>query len=236
VSALLDADDIPELGAFFLSGDEGTYKGGPIDSIAPVYEELLEEDEASEEAFFAQIAARDERRARYQKQVARFVGVLGLAVVVALMVRLTTRSDPGDALAAIDVAPAQAATNVVPPSPAPVAPAAVNAEAPVVAESAHTEALAPEAPPAATVPDAPAAVEPAPVELPDMQLVAETPKAPVAATKVQPMKAAPAVTPPSTKARPKPKTVRAPAAAPARSLGLGSLQVVHAPPTAIFPN
>lgn len=138
------AEDEVHLEAFFRSGDEGTYAGGPS-SLPPVYSEL--EDRDTEPALEAAIAQRLERRARYQQLVTRLMSVLGVAALLAVTVRAAALRG-GDGAAPAARPAAERLALAAPPEPAPLAPVAA-----IAPETPPPEALV-EAPPAPVPPRA----------------------------------------------------------------------------------
>lgn len=119
-----DTED--ELEAFFRSGDDGTYVGGPA-SVAPVSAEL--EEHADEPLAEEAIRQRLERRAKYQQLVSRLMTVLGVAALLTVTVRAASSTGKGRASvvvaapvsktapARVSGVPTTAAPPVEPPAP-----------------------------------------------------------------------------------------------------------------------
>jgi hypothetical protein len=240
LSEELSEDDV-EFGSFFRAGEEGTYKEGPSESLAPVYADV-DFDEPDED-FYARHDAQLERRDRYRRYVARGVGSLGAGLLLALAVRAVSPHG------APEVAAARAA--VIPaPEPVAVSPAVAEPALAPAVESPAVEtfeevvvtadsAAAPEpAPPKAAVQPAPpkAASEPAPPKAaPEPVPPKAAPEPPLPKTTLEP--SSPKAVAPSVerlKARPaQPKAVPSAAPPPKKSL-LTGLQVGGAPESPIF--
>lgn len=137
MASLNDAD----ADAFFQQGDNGTYSGGPGDSIPAGVVNLF--DDLEQDALPRLTSEQIERRDRYKRWVTGLVGALGMSAVLAVAIRASGVSveDAPTASAAVAVPIHAAPEPLAAPAP-PVEPAPVEA---VLAESA------PPAPPPAVV-------------------------------------------------------------------------------------
>jgi hypothetical protein len=213
VAKLNDAD----ADAFFRQGDEGTYAGGPGDSIPTGVVNVF--DDLDEDVLPRPTREQIERRDRYKRWVTGLVSALGVSALLAGAVRVAdTRTDD---VPKMDTGAAQGNVAAQPPAPPPAAP------------------LPPVAPtePVAAAPQVVAAV---PAEAPPPQVVAAAPaEAPPPVAKPAPstqetVRTKPPSTDRETKAAPRsPKTaVVTPPATPKVAPSL----VHSSPPTANFPD
>jgi hypothetical protein len=229
-----DRDSDIDFDAFFRSGEDGTYKGGPADSIAPVYAELEFDD--PDDAFYEQHAARQERRERYQRRVFHVVGALAASLVLTVSVRGASAGSSGV------TATESTSVRVAAQEPSP----------PVTANVPSS--LADDAPPTTEMPEVVVAANDPPTQEPT--LVAE-PAAPATHAPVLHLSAnvaavpapvpvsvpvpVPVLLPAAVPAKPRPQRPKpaasSPPSPPSPSLqSLRNLQVVNAPPTATFPD
>lgn len=102
--------------AFFRQGDEGTYSGGPGDSIPAGVVNVF--DDLDEEALPRITREQLERRDRYKRLVTGVVGALGVSVLLAAAVRVAgTRDDDVQKIDAVAVAANVAMPPASPPEP-----------------------------------------------------------------------------------------------------------------------
>jgi hypothetical protein len=132
--------DDSDADAFFQQGDEGTYTGGPGDSIPAGVVNVF--DDLEEEALPRLTKEQIERRDRYTKWVTGLVGALGVSALLAVGIRAV--GSGADEM--------QKATGAAPDPVRPAAPPTAAPVLPVEAEPIH--AAAPEPPPPAEPPPA----------------------------------------------------------------------------------
>lgn len=123
----------PDSEAFFRQGDEGTYSGGPGDSIPTGVVNVFDDLDADTAPRLSREQL--ERRDRYTRWVTGFVGVLGATAVIAFFVRAVSGRDHDTAFkAAVEVRrPAADSNGLAVPAIAPVENKAVaQNDAPVV--------------------------------------------------------------------------------------------------------
>jgi hypothetical protein len=197
---------------FFRQGDDGTYSGGPGDSIPAGVVNVF--GDLEEDTLPRLTPEQIERRDRYTYWVTRLVGALGVSAALAIGVR-TVGASADDAPRAVTIPPPAAAAPVAPAT----APVAITA--PVV-EAESVEAVAPE--PTRPAPAAPAVAEVEPVKAAEQARPSEeAPRREKASSAARNAVRGPRASSPPASAPP-PRTTPLP------SLGHSS------PPTAYFPD